>query len=731
MYQLIIIILDAFRKLKFMSEPLIIFIRKTMLFLTPAIKISYFKILLLICFLPAGAGLTNLLAGDFDGDGKDDIAVFRPADGLWAIRNVTRFYFGATGDYPVPLSYNSSSASDPAIFRPASGLWAVRGTTRIYYGNSKDSPVIGDYDGDGRDEIGIFRGSSGLWAIQGVTRVYFGSGKDIPVPGEYTGEGRFIPAVFRGGNGLWAIRSVTRFYFGSSSDIPVPADYNGDGTCDGAVYRSSSGMWAVRGITRRYFGSPADIPQPVKIGGSSSDRLMVFRSYSGLWAVEGLTRFYFGDGKVFPITSLQHWVVPELPVSGIEVMPYHLDEAHLDKLAESGARVGRVNHLSWAEVEPVNTSVNKFQWQEYDRILGEYAERGISPIVIISSIPTWAGETRTGPFNDTARADFAEFVGALVNRYHRPPYNIKFWEIFNEPDGVVPFNGPGCASSWGYHGKEYALMLKEIYPAVKAADPTSRVVMGGLAYDAFLDEEKGAVFKEFLAAGKDGVFNRDFIDDVLANGGGKYFDVMNFHYYYFARDRWGNITGKAEEMRRILESYGLSKPLICTEVGIWGYKDPYYLSLQARYLPMVYARGYSVDLGTVIWYPLATPQGWAFEGGLLREEDFSAKPAYVSYQTKIAELSGYKYSGVVQTGIENLEGYEFVSRRTGKSKSIIWAEEDTTGILSIPFENIRIVGIDGISGTIYDGGQGDLDKSANGKIQIEITSSPVYIESGN
>lgn len=41
---------------------------------------------------------SSVSPGDFDGDGIDDIGVFRPATGLWSVRDLTRVYFGGTGD---------------------------------------------------------------------------------------------------------------------------------------------------------------------------------------------------------------------------------------------------------------------------------------------------------------------------------------------------------------------------------------------------------------------------------------------------------------------------------------------------------------------------------------------------------------------------------------------------------------------------------------------------------
>ena len=157
---------------------------------------------------------------------------------------------------------------------------------------------------------------------------------------------------------------------------------------------------------------------------------------------------------------------------------------------------------------------------------------------------------------------------------------------------------------------------------------------------------------------------------------------------------------------------GISKPMICTEVGIWG--DESNLALQARYVPRVFTRGFSAGLVSVLWFPLASPAGESFEGGLLRAEDLSPKPAYISYQTMTAELDDYRYSVVVETGSGDLEGYEFISSSSGKSKQVIWAQEDTSGYISFPYESIRVVAIDGSEQFITDGGAGDLDRRGDG-----------------
>ena len=120
-------------------------------------------------------------AVDFNGDGHDDIAVFKPASGLWAIRGISRVYFGNAADIPVPADYGAAGRDSAAIFRPYSGLWAIAGGTRAYFGEIDDEAHPGDYNGNGTCDVAIFRRSNGLWAVTGVTRVYFGSSSDIAI----------------------------------------------------------------------------------------------------------------------------------------------------------------------------------------------------------------------------------------------------------------------------------------------------------------------------------------------------------------------------------------------------------------------------------------------------------------------------------------------------------------------------------------------------------------------
>ena len=242
-------------------------------------------------------------SGDYDGDGTSDFVIFREISGLWAVRGVTRVYFGSASDIPAPGDYDGDGTTDIGVFREDSGLWAIRGVTRAHFGSSGDRAVPGDYDGDGCCDVGIFRKGSGLWALRGKTRTYFGSSNDRPVPGDFDGDATKDIGIFRGSSGLWALRNISRVYFGSSGDEAVPGDYDGDVTWEVGIFRPSSGVWAIRGITRSYFGSASDQPVPADFDGDWIDNVGIFRDTSGLWAVWGVTRIYFGASGDIPVSQ--------------------------------------------------------------------------------------------------------------------------------------------------------------------------------------------------------------------------------------------------------------------------------------------------------------------------------------------------------------------------------------------------------------------------------------------
>ena len=65
---------------------------------------------------------------DFDGDGKTDISVYRPAGGIWYVlrssnSTFTATSFGVETDVLAPGDFDGDGRTDQAIFRPVDGTW--------------------------------------------------------------------------------------------------------------------------------------------------------------------------------------------------------------------------------------------------------------------------------------------------------------------------------------------------------------------------------------------------------------------------------------------------------------------------------------------------------------------------------------------------------------------------------------------------------------------------------
>jgi Predicted aminopeptidases len=237
---------------------------------------------------------------DFDGDGRTDVSVFRPENGVWYIDQsgtgtLRAENFGIASDILVPADYDGDGKTDLGVFR--NGNWYVlkssnAGFSAVQFGAAGDKAVAQDYDGDGKADSAVYR--DGSWYILKSSdgqfyAVQLGAAGDLPVMGDFDGDGKADPTVFRPSDGVWYQQRSTEGFaavqFGISTDKPVPADYDGDGKTDIAVYRD--GMWyllrSTAGFTGIQFGIAGDTPAPGDYDGDGSDDISVYRG--GTWFI--------------------------------------------------------------------------------------------------------------------------------------------------------------------------------------------------------------------------------------------------------------------------------------------------------------------------------------------------------------------------------------------------------------------------------------------------------------
>jgi len=227
-----------------------------------------------------GAVRATHAAGDFDGDGRSDLTVYRSSTGVWYIKQSSNGYtdyrayqFGISTDVAVPGDYDGDGRADIAFYRPSTGYWNVLWSGSNYttssawqWGISTDLPVQGDYDGDGKTDLAVYRPSSGYWYIRLSSRNYttyiaqqWGISTDVPATGDYDGDGKTDLGVFRPATGYWYVllsganrTTYLAQQWGISTDLVVPSDYDGDGKMDLAVYRPSSGHWYILKSSTNY-----------------------------------------------------------------------------------------------------------------------------------------------------------------------------------------------------------------------------------------------------------------------------------------------------------------------------------------------------------------------------------------------------------------------------------------------------------------------------------------------
>jgi hypothetical protein len=229
----------------------------------------------------------HTVIGDFTGDGEDDIAVPNESLGTWAVGVsngagsleasgtntwlkgwTTKPTWAAAGDFTGDgkddlivcenNQYGVAISNGAELNAPGSGIWSKWGCNA--------HAVVGDFTGDGEDDIAVPNESLGTWAV-GVsngagsleasgTNTWLKGWTTKPTwaaAGDFTGDGKDDLIVCE--NGVYAVAISTGAEFGGvgtnvwlhapCNPHAVVGDFNGDGKDDIAIPDETTNTWLV------------------------------------------------------------------------------------------------------------------------------------------------------------------------------------------------------------------------------------------------------------------------------------------------------------------------------------------------------------------------------------------------------------------------------------------------------------------------------------------------------
>lgn len=303
--------------------------------------------------------------------------------------------------------------------------------------------------------------------------------------------------------------------------------------------------------------------------------------------------------------------------------------------------------VNWATVQP--TKNGGYDWSGFDPAVAAAARHGLTVLPFLYGTPRWiAAKPTTLPvLNGRARRAWKAFVTAAVERYgpggtfwneHAPsqaginyvpavprPQPIRLWQVWNEANFFY-FAYPVSPS-------RYAQLLRLTHTAIKAADPTARVMLSGL----FGNPDEG---------GKKAMDATRFLAKLYAvRGITHYFDAVALHPYAFHVD---DLEALTEEVREIMvENHDAATGLYLTEMGWGSQNDSKIVAFeqgirgQARELRKAYrfliAKRRTLNLKGTYWYswkdnPEYTACSFCDSVGLFKAgPKFRPKPAWRAF----------------------------------------------------------------------------------------------------
>lgn len=399
--------------------------------------------------------------------------------------------------------------------------------------------------------------------------------------------------------------------------------------------------------------------------------------------------------------------------------------------------------VDWNRLEPQHTTPDQYNWGFLDERLNPLFAQGIEPFMLILNTPPWAANTNCGPLYDPN--EIGELLSALAARYP----TVTYWGLYNEVDGAVysiyQSSSGGCFGEPDLDGNgkpdyaDYAELMRIGWKALHTTNPNAQLVFGIFAFDNFTPASAPPDYPGGCC------FNYQFLDKLLGYmklnplpQDDKYADVMGFNNYlaydlgYWDR-RYPSVGAGAKilALRAKMAQYGFDFPMIISEMSSWPTlpsAEGVPQAIQARQAAQMYAETAFYDIKAVMWWPWSDypdtncgvpVQCDLFKYGLV-DANQTPKLSYFALKTLVQQLGGYTptTSEISDTKVN------FGFKKANTVKRVVFARTNTFRDATVTFrfeaKRIRVVSM--------LGGVATYDDNGAGRISLDVTADPVYVE---
>lgn len=444
------------------------------------------------------------------------------------------------------------------------------------------------------------------------------------------------------------------------------------------------------------------------------------------------------------LARLGDFAAPRPRVWGTQFVMEHSPAHHADDVAIELPRIHAAGLRSiraairWDWIEPANTTPDRYDWRHADQLLGDYSAAGFDVLVMVVGYPGWATEYGCGGgLLPGIEPEWREFTRALAVRYGRPPYNIAAWEIGNEVDGSLivepddhtrpPGWGKGEPTTpyggcWAGREAEYKAFLAAAYTSIKIVTPSVRVTHGGLAYvDSFAYNLNS--------------FDIRFLDRLLAAGGGRYFDFLNYHWFL---DYPYQPPGPERHRQAVatLARHGFVKPVWITETyRVTQPEVPDTYVTQVRFLAQEILPMLALpDVERIYWYgwvdyppDVADQRGQGQRG--LSDGQHRPKPGLAVLPHTIRHTNG----AGTDISTSRVRAWRFTWPRSGETHVVAWSASGKAVRWEAPVDIGRRATARVFSFAKIMAGQCCAEVSLpvdDGRLVLDLGPDPVFVEIG-